>query len=205
MGNRYRSSGKSPAHRGYVASPPRGIDRSQGFASTIPRRRTVLRQGMLGSRGPGWLDRVGGAPQRLGNRLRRPHRPHPGRYETHKATFRQFRPPSGDQRWVRITSGERPMKTHRQGGRGSQGRDSRGSVGRGCNSWRPGPKRLGLPTARELSDLLGHGGLHGKDLVDLADVGRQHQKGDRKCLGRLPEDSPASGSLRVGWRKHHQP
>ena len=56
VGNGRQAPAESPAHVGYVGSPPRGIDRTQGFASTKPRRMTVLRQGMLGSRDPdGWI------------------------------------------------------------------------------------------------------------------------------------------------------
>ena len=40
-----------PSHPGYVATSPWGTDRTQRFASTKPRRKTVPRQGMLGSRG----------------------------------------------------------------------------------------------------------------------------------------------------------
>ena len=52
VGNSLTQAAVPPAHQDYVASPQRGIDRTQGFASTKLRRRTVLRLGMLGSRGP---------------------------------------------------------------------------------------------------------------------------------------------------------
>lgn len=56
VGNGRLAAAASPAQRGYVGSPLWGTDRTQGFASTKPRRKTMLRRGMLGSRGPdGWI------------------------------------------------------------------------------------------------------------------------------------------------------
>ena len=79
---------------------------------------------MLGAKGPdGWIGSVEyhGGPQTV---LRRRHRPHHERDETQKATFRQFRPPSGDQRWVWITGGERSVKSYGDGGRAVQRHES---------------------------------------------------------------------------------
>ena len=81
------------------------------------------------------------------------------------------------------------MKTHDQGGRGRQGR-----YGRGCVDRSSGPKRLGLPAAWELADLLCSGGLHGKEPIDLADVGGKQLEGHQHTLG---SDTPDAAALRV--------
>ena len=52
VGNGSAQVAVGPGQPSSVGCPPWGFDRTQVFASTKPRRRTVLRQGMLGSRGP---------------------------------------------------------------------------------------------------------------------------------------------------------
>ena len=95
VGNGRQAATKYPSRQGYVARSPRGIDRTQGFASTKPRRKTVSRQGMLGSRGPdGW---IGSAEYRRGSGtgFGTPTGHTPGTTKPIGATLFQFRVPVG--------------------------------------------------------------------------------------------------------------
>ena len=95
VGNGRQAATKSPSRQGYVARSSRGIDRTQGFASTKTRRKTVSRQEMLGAKGPdGW---IGSAEYRrgLGTDFVVPTIHTPSATKPIGATLFQFRVPVG--------------------------------------------------------------------------------------------------------------